>query len=74
MNTNALYQHLLANPPLHPDGSRRRGGSHWDEFWRGYDGHRCLSARTSFGHAAWRAGRAYRQTESTSGVDFPSQL
>lgn len=64
MNTSAMYQHLLANPPLLVNGARRRGSTAWDEFWRGYDGGRSLSQRTSIGHAAWRAGRDYRALES----------
>lgn len=63
MNPNKLYFHLLENPPLLPDGSRRRGGSHWDDFWRGYDGHRSMGEPGSFCRAAWRAGRDYRKKE-----------
>ena len=65
MNPSKMYQHLLTNPPRLPNGSRRRGGGHWDEFWRGYDGQRSLSAPGSLGRAAWRAGRDYRKQETT---------
>ena len=60
MDTQKLYGHLLNNPPRDAAGNRNRGSTAHDEFWRGYDGQLCMSAKTSFGHSAWRAGRDYR--------------
>lgn len=66
MNPSAMYEHLLDNPPRFPDGSRRRGASHWDDFWRGYDGQRSMSELTSVGRAAWCAGRDYKLKEKNA--------
>jgi hypothetical protein len=66
MNPTKLYFHLLENPPMLPGGERKRGSSHHDEFWRGYDGQRCMSAPSSFGRAAWNAGRSYRADEEAA--------
>jgi hypothetical protein len=57
-----MYRHLLDNPPTHPNGQRRRGGSHWDDYWRGYDGQRSMGDPGSICRAAWRAGRDARRS------------
>jgi hypothetical protein len=61
MNPEGLKNHLIENPPIDANGNRKRGSTHHDEFWRGFDGGRCNSAKGSMGEAGYLAGIEYRK-------------
>ena len=61
MDYKGLVAHFKANPPIEPNGWRNRGSTMHDEFWRGFDGAKSLSAAGGPGRAAWEAGCEYAQ-------------
>jgi len=55
---NELFQFLLIHPPYNKDGSRNRGSSVHDWFWKGYDQVPFrMVVKSSWAHVAWSAGK-----------------
>lgn len=61
-----LYDMYRESPP-----DRNRGASHVAAYWDGYEGRPCKFVRTSYGAAAWRAGRDNRKAGPTDPRPIP---
>ena len=62
LNFKKMYDHLLNNPPLFKDGTRRKGATVYSAFWNGYDGIKPgYIIFKSAAYYAWKAGEKYKQ-------------
>lgn len=62
-NNGAFYRLYSEHPPLRDDGSRRRGSTAADEYWRGFDGGKTMSQRGGIGWLAHQAGKEAKLRE-----------
>jgi len=59
---NAMYHHLLNNPPLH-NGVPAKGSGLHNAFWLGYDNAPNRYQKNWFAYAAYVAGKDYRKKD-----------